>query len=172
MSLSEIIPPNITTLDEAKNVIEQLIQAFVQLQKENEMLRAENAQLKGQPKKPRFSSRQPVSSSVTGLLKEKKTWQKRSKKGKIPIDQDIKLSEVAECVCGGTTFQTLRTTVKIVQGMILVRNNVAYHGRDKQCLQCGKTYQSILPENLRGVSFDPALGSFVSFLKFGCRMTY
>lgn len=172
MSLSDIIPQKIATLDEAKDVIEELIQAFVQLQQENEALRAENAQLKGQPKKPRFPSGQPVSSSVSGLLQEKKTWQKRSKKGKIPIDQDLKLSEVEQCVCGGITFQTLRTTVKIVQGIIFVRNNIAYHGRDKQCLQCGKTYQSILPENLRGVSFDPALGSFVSFLKFGCRMTY
>src|ERR1017187_4180268 len=142
------------------------------LQKENTMLKAEIARLKGQPKKPRFTTADKQSShGVTSLLKEKQTWHKYSK-GKLSIDHDEQLAEIDQCECGSKEFRTLRTTVKVVQGIVFQRNNIAYHGRHKQCINCGKKYKSILPKEIKGVSFDPNMKSLLSYFKFACRMTY
>ena len=165
---------DITTITDPqiRNAIEKIMQACISLQKENSMLRDEIARLKGQPKKPRFNTTGKQSSrGVTSLLKEKQTWHKSSK-GKLPIDHDEQLPEIDHCECGSMEFRTLRTTIKIVQGVLFQRNNIAYHGRHKQCVNCGKKYKSILPEELKGISFDPNMKSLLSYLKFACRMTY
>lgn len=155
-----------------RNTIEKIMQAFMVLQKENSMLKAEIARLKGQPKNPRFTTADKQSShGVTGLLKEKQIWHKSSK-GKLAIDREEQLPEVDHCACGSREFRTLRTTTKVVQGIVFQRNNIAYHGRQKQCSNCGKRYKSILPKELKGVSFDPNMKSLLSYLKFACRMTY
>ena len=166
IDLSSITDPQV------RNAIEKIMQAFMALQKENNMLKEEIARLKGQPKKPRFNTTGKQSShGVTNLLKEKQTWHKSSK-GKLPIDHEERLAEIDHCECGSMKFRILRTTVKVVQGIVFQRNNIAYHGRHKQCVNCGKKYKSILPEELIGVSFDPNMKSLLSYLKFACRMTY
>lgn len=171
MTLPDIDIANITD-PQVRNAIEKIIQAFMALQEENNMLRAEIARLKGQPKKPHFNASSKQSSSgVTSLLKEKQTWHKSSK-GKLSVDHQENLPEVEQCSCGSRNFCTLRTTTKVVQGIVLQRNNVAYHGRHKQCVRCGKRYKSILPKEIKGVSFDPNMKSLLSYLKFACRMTY
>jgi hypothetical protein len=172
MTLPDIDIDAITTLPEAKNVIELLLEMYRKQEERISRLEAEIARLKGQPKKPRFNKAGKQSShGVTSLLKEKQTWHKSSK-GKLPIDHKEQLPEIDHCECGSQEFRTLRTTVKVVQGIIFQRNNIAYHGRHKQCIKCGKKYKSILPETLKGVSFDPNMKSFLSYLKFACRMTY
>src|SRR5579862_5953662 len=165
---------DITTITDPqiRNVIEKIMEAFMGLQEENNMLKAEIARLKGQPKKPRFKTTGKQSShGVTNLLKEKQTWHKSSK-GKLPIDHEEQLPEIDQCECESMEFRILRTTVKVVQGIVFKRNNIAYRGRQKQCINCGKKYKSILPKELKGVSFDPNMKSFLSYLKFACRMTY
>jgi hypothetical protein len=171
MSLPDIKLEQITTLTEAKQVIELLLTMYKKQQEQINRLEAEITKLKGQPKKPHFSNSDNKSYGVTNLLKQKKTW-KKSAKGKLPIDHAENLAEVEECSCGSKTFRTLRTTTKVIQGIVFKRNNTAYHGRHKQCINCLKTYKSILPEELQGVSFDPALKSLISYLKFSARMTY
>lgn len=181
VSLPDIDVATITTIEEAKTILQQLMNFAEQLlnqyqkqQKEIVRLREEIARLKRQPKKPRFSaseeSNRSLAVSVTSLLSEKRIWQKRSK-GEIPVDRNIQLSEVEHCTCGSNEFHILRTFHKIVQGMIVARNNVCYHGREKQCVSCGKRYKSTIPAELRGISFDPTLRSLLSFFKYGCRMT-
>lgn len=173
MKLPDIDLEKIRTLTDAKNAIEKLLQMYVKQQEEIQLLRAEIARLKGQPKRPKFVSlRRHQSASVTNLLQEKTHWRKRSKKGTLPIDHHQKLIEVKHCICGSHDFRTLRTYKKVMQGILFQRNNIAYHGKTKQCIYCGKTYKSILPDGLKGVSFDPMLKSLISYLKFGCRMTY
>jgi hypothetical protein len=165
---------DITTITDpqTRNAIEKIMQAFMALQKENCMLREEIVRLKGQPKKPQFNNSGKQSTyGVTSLLKEKQTWHKSSK-GKLPIDKEEQLPEIDQCACGSREFRTLRTTAKIVQGIVFQRNNIAYHGRHKQCINCGKKYKSILPKEIKGVSFDPNMKSLLSYLKFACRMTY
>ena len=172
MTLSTIDVDAITTLPEAKNVIELLLQMHQKQEERISRLEAEIARLKGQPKKPYFSSANKQNShSVTSLLREKSHWHK-STKGTLPVDHKESLPEVEQCSCGSIQFRTLRTTTKLVQGIVLQRNNVSYHGRHKQCINCGKTYKSILPKELKGISFDPSIRSLLSYLKFACRMTY
>jgi len=182
VSLPDIDIAIITTLQEAKaalhalmNWSEQMLQQYQKQQQTILTLQEEITRLKGQPKKPRFAAseenRRSSCVSVTPMLSEKQVWRKRSK-GKIPIDRDVQLSEVDRCACGSCEFRILRTFDKIVQGMIIARDNVCYHGREKQCVNCGKTYKSTIPEELRGLSFDPTLRSLLSFFKYGCRMTH
>lgn len=171
MSLPAINIDKITTLTEAKNVIELLLQMYKKQQEQINRLEAEIARLKGQPKKPHFNNSNQKSYGVTVLLKKKGVW-KKSAKGKLSIDHKVNLPEINKCECASTTFKTLRTHTKVIQGIIFQRNNIAYHGRHKQCNNCGKKYKSILSKDLQGVSFDPNLKSLLSYLKFACRMTY
>ncbi len=171
MKLPTIELDKITTLPEALNVIEQLLQREHRLLEELNKMKEEIARLKGQPKKPKFPSSKKQSASVTNLLKENHSWHKGSKKGKIAIDRTEKLSEVAACICGCIEFITIRTTKKVVQGIVFRRDNVSYSGRVKQCQNCGKRYRSILPPNLKRISFSPELASFLSFWHYACRVT-
>ena len=179
VSLPDINVAALTTLKEAKdalgkvmNFIEYLLKRDEKREKEIVELRKEIARLKGQPKRPRFPAarNEEQSTSVTRLLSQKQTW-KKGIKGNLPVDRDVELSEVDRCICGSCVFRTLRTFRKTVQGMIVARNNVCYHGREKQCISCGTRYKSVIPKELKGVSFDPTLRSLVSFFKYGCRMT-
>lgn len=173
MKLPVIELEDITTLSKALNVIEQLLQTQRLLLEELQKVQEALNRFKGQAGKPAFPSdnRQKQSSSITGLLKEEKPWHKSSKKGKMPIDREESLAEVDTCSCGSTTFTTIRTTKKIVQGIMFKRDTVVYRGRVKQCTDCGKRYRSILPLALRGISFSPQLSSFLSFWHYGCRVT-
>lgn len=172
MKLPDINPESITTLAEAKNAIEKLLQVYYQLKSENELLKAENARLKGQPRKPQFNSETQKNFGVSKLLKVAKVWSKGSKKGTLPIDNHVNLPEETICTCGSSDFKSLRTHTRLIQGMLLKRNNTAYHGRDKQCLNCGKIYKLKIPDEIKGISFDPTLRSLISYLKYGCRMTH
>src|SRR5881397_1953701 len=95
MELSNIDLTRITTLEKAWNVIEQLLQVIKTQQEKIAVLEAEIAKLKGQPKKPRFSSAKKSSTSVSSLLKEpsdkKRNWHKSKKKEQLPIDQHVDL---------------------------------------------------------------------------------
>src|SRR5258708_3820047 len=121
----------ITSLDEAKQIIEQLFQLYEQQRKEILQLQEEIARLKKQPKRPQFGSSQQISTTPTQLLKENgKHWHKSSRKP-IEIDRHEQLPEIAICACGSTAFRTIKTTTKIVQGLVINRNNTAYHGKKK-----------------------------------------
>lgn len=172
MKLPDINPESIITLAEARNAIEKLLQAYNQLQAENDTLRAEIARLKGQPRKPQFNSEAQKNFGISKLLKVDKKWHKGTKKGMLPIDTHQNLPEETICACGSSDFKSLRTHTKLIQGMLMQRNNTAYHGRDKQCLNCGKIYKIKIPGEIKGVSFDPNLKSLISYLKYGCRMTH
>lgn len=180
--LPAIDPNAITTLDEAKqiiirllNIIEQQGVQIAKLTKGLEQANAEIARLKGQPKKPQFSSKKS-SQSITSFLKGKsdgkKNWHKSVKKGTLPIDEHVTLSGAEVCECGSHDFHTIRTKTKVVQGMIIRRNNVAYHAKTKQCDNCGKTYKASFPEDTKGLSFDSTTQTLVSYLKFSCRFTH
>lgn len=83
--------PPITTLEEAKNVIEHLLQLIQKQEKAISLLQEEVARLKGQAKKPSFSStttgKKSPAFSVTGLLGEKKSWKKGSKKTHLQLTE-------------------------------------------------------------------------------------
>ncbi len=176
MKLPDINLTGITTLEKALNVIAQLLLFLKKQQEKIVVLEAEVAKLQGQPKKPHFPSSQKTSISVTSFLKDtpdtKKNWHKSSKKQSLPIDQEIDLPLQTECTCGSTDLGIIHSQTKIVQGMIIKRNNIAYHGKEQQCRNCGKKYKPLFPKETSGFSFDTTIQSLVSFLKFGCRFTH
>jgi hypothetical protein len=170
MVLPTIDIDRITSLEEAKNVIELLLGVQRQQQKQITLLQAEIAKLKGQPKRPNFKN--PESSSVTRLLREAKPWSKTSKQNTLEIDREESLKEVVACTCGCTTFTTLRTTKKIVQGLSFKKDTVAYRGRVKKCSSCGKQYRSLIPKEIADRSFSRGLSSLLSYFVYGCRLTH
>jgi hypothetical protein len=169
----------IASLDEAKQILKQVLNSFEQLfqlyqQQDKEIieLKQEIARLTQQPKKPQFSRTQKSSFSATKLLKRKdKQWHKSERKP-IEIDQYVQLPEVDTCVCGSTEFETINTTTKVVQGLLIKRNNTSYHGRKKKCKSCGKIFTAKLLLEIKGLSFDNSTRSLISFLKFACRFTH
>jgi hypothetical protein len=178
ISLPDIDPAKIATLDEAReamhllmNSFEDLVKLYVKQEAKIAQLETENRKLKGQPKKPHFQSsaiKHPTSKSVRNLLKEKGVWHKRSKKNKLAIDQEQNLAVVTRCDdCGGKEFRVMRTRTKLVQGIVIQRKNVLYRGRDTQCTGCGKVFRTSLPKSV----FDQKLKTFLSFGRFFCRMT-
>jgi transposase len=175
--LPDVDLDRIKNLKEAKKLIQHLIKAIEGLHIQNQQLlekvrqrEDEITQLKKRPKKPHFSTHNhSVAKRLKGIRKK---WKKSSKKEKLEIDQDLALPEVKECDCGSRTFTTLRTIEKIVQGLIIRRNNICYHGRDKQCTVCGKMHNAPIPEDIKGYEFDSELRSWISFFKYECRMTY
>lgn len=180
LSLPDIDPAKITSLTEAKEAIlllmnsfNNLIQVYVQAEEKIARLEKEIAALKGQPKKPQFAQKQKghTTQSIRKLLKEKGVWHKTSKRGKIPIDREVQLSEVEQCVCGSHEFRTLRWTQRIVQGLLIKRDNVLYRGRKKQCISCGRKYASSEPKEIQGKTFNSQLQTLISYLKFFARVT-
>lgn len=174
MKLSDIDLTRITTLERAWNVIGELLQVIKTQQEKLDSLEAEIAKLKGQPKKPQFPAKKS-SISVSSLLKEPSTGkhhrQKAPKKKDIPIDQHVEVAQQTACTCGSTDFVIIHTRIKIVQGIKIIRNNIAYHGKEQQCSNCKKIYYPQFPKDSHGVSFDSTLQSLTSFLKFDLRLT-
>ncbi len=171
MKLPDIDVDAISSLDEAKQVISYLLNSLELQQKEIIELRQEIARLKQQPKKPQFPQKQH-SFSATKLVKDKDThWQKKARKP-IVVDHHENLPELEACACGSTEFETINTTTKVVQGLEIKRNNTAYHGRRKKCINCGKIYKTEIPADVKGLSFDSNTQSLASFLKFACRLTH
>lgn len=155
------------------NFVEWQAQQITKLTTALEQANQEIARLKGQPKKPYFSSSPKPSISVTEFLseeKDKKKWRKKAKD--VPLDQQVKVPEQEVCSCGSREFVSIRTTTKVVQGMLIERNNIAYHGKTKRCKRCGKVYQPAFPVATKGLSFDSTIQSLASHLKFDGRFTH
>ena len=135
-----------------------------------EALEREVARLKGQPKKPVYASSSLSPSSVVSRIHQQKRNHHKSVK-EIPIDRMETLIEVDRCTCGCADFISVRTWEKIVQGIIIRRDNVCYRGRDKACRSCGKLWRSLLPTGTSGHQFSPELRSWLSVFKYDCRMS-
>lgn len=178
IQLPDINPDKIDNLTECKQALKQVLNFCEALLKEREqfrekitLLEKEIARLKQQPRKPQFPQKQQ-SFSATKLVKDKeKHWHKKARKP-IEIDHDEQLPEIDTCACGSTEFQTINTTTKVVQGLVIKRNNTAYHGRRKKCVSCGRVYTAQIPGDIKGLSFDSNMQAIASFLKFACRFTH
>jgi hypothetical protein len=165
----------IKNLGEAKEVIVALMNLIEAIYKENEkqareiqQLKDELARFKKQPKRPSIQIT-PKDYSSRKQIQGQKNWQKQSKP--VEVDREEQLPEVQKCTCGGSEFTVVRTWNKIVQGLIIKRDNIKYLGRDKRCLACGTVHQSQLPTGVNGSSFSPQLRSWLSVFRFGCEMS-
>ena len=141
---------------------------MTELFNQNQELRAENNRLKKQAGKPTFKGLSGKRYSSDGYIP--KTLGKKAAKH-VQIDRDEQLPEVSVCNCGSTEFVLIRTWNKLVQGLVIKRDNVLYRGRDKRCTRCGKIHSSALPEGVSGYQFSPELRSWLSVFKHECRMS-
>lgn len=179
IELSNINLEKVTTLGEAKQCIAKLINLVEELHQENQALLTKNqqlereiARLKKQPLPPQFSSKNySPTKKLENIENKEKPWKKSAKKETIEIDQEVELPEVEVCNCGNQDFKTLRTTEKIVQDIIIRRNNTRYTGRDKQCLKCGQIHKIQIPEEIKGLTFGGELRSWISYFKFEGRLS-
>ena len=160
----------IGTLRDALNVIEELMSVVRQLFNQNQELQKEIARLKKQPGKPQFGNNSKPSGYSSDKYLPKNKKQDKSVK-QIPIDRHEDLPETAVCSCGSKEFLLVRTWKKPVQGLVIRRDNVVYHGRDKQCCRCRKIHHSILPSGVSGHQFSSELRSWLSVFKYDCRMS-
>lgn len=160
----------VTTLSDALNVIEELMSVVRQLFSQNQELQKEIARLKKQSGKPQFGNHsQPPGYSSHKYLPQNKKQDKSVKQ--ITIDRHENLPETAVCSCGSNEFVSIRTWNKLVQGLIIKRDNVLYHGKDKKCCLCGKIHHSLLPPGALGHQFSSELKSWLSVFKYDCRMS-
>jgi len=172
MSLSELENKvlEIKDLSGSLNLIEELIKYIYQLSNKIEEQEKELAKFRKQSNKPQMWDGKPVTEySTKKVLRTKKRGKKVAKQ--VKIDDHKQLPEVEECECGSREFVLVRTWNKLVQGLIIKRNNVKYYGRDKRCKTCGKLHRSQLPEGVNGHQFSPHLKSWLSVFKYECRMS-
>lgn len=154
------------------NFIEALQKKNNQLIKENQQLKRELAKVKHQAPQPSFQVKNYSLTLTLKKMTKQNIWKKSNKKEKIAIDKIVVLPEVTVCRdCGNEQFVTIRTDKKIVQGVILKRNNICYLKKDKQCKQCKKIYKGVIPEEIKRLEFDQEIRTLISYLKFKCRIT-
>ena len=185
MKLPEINinPERIETFTQAKdavvqllNTIEDLVKTIHKLSNEVTQLKKELARYKKQAKKPEFPESNQSAKGNKNYSSKKQTnestgWHRQAKKPHISFDRKEPLPEVDTCSCGSTLFTVIRTWNKLVQGLIIRRDNVLYNGRDKKCRNCGKVYSSIIPEHIYNREFSAELRTWVSVLKFDLRLS-
>lgn len=176
----DINPEAINSLDKAKTAIKRLLNSFEEMAKQYQQalekiqqLEAEITKLKKQSSRPKGSGGKKQKSNYSSGERFRRllSWKKSSKKDRIEIDREEDFPEVQHCRCGSEKFEVLRTWDKIVQGLIIRRDNVRYKGRDKRCLNCGVTHRSIIPKEINGYEFSSELRSWLSIFKYACRMS-
>jgi len=183
MSLPEIDISKLNSLKGAKeiiqtlmNLLEQSIKAHDQLLKQVEELKAENARLRKQSRNPRIGKGNGTGNKSNNYSSKKylsgmNNWNKSGKKDQLGVDGHEQLPEISECSCGHRKFKVIDTWNKLIQGLIIKRNNVVYYGRTKKCLKCGQVHRSIIPDGIKGQQFSQELRSWLSVFKFQCRMS-
>ena len=177
MELPDIEPRELRSLEKARTVVVKLFNFIEGLHKQNQQLvnkiqqlEKELDRLKKRSGKPQFGNDKKARSYSTEiLLRERKPSEKAAKQ--IAVDRRERLPEVEVCQCGSREFGLVRTWNKLVQGLIIRRDNVLYLGRDKRCLNCGRQYSSQLPEGVSGHQFTPQLKSWLSVFKYDCQMS-
>lgn len=187
MSLPDIRINKINSLGEAKaiirtlmNLLQEAISRTDRLAKQVQQLEAEVARLSKQSRKPTWtSSGDGKQSGMRGngnysskeYLADSHEWKKSSKKERIQVDREEQLPEIEVCDCGSRQFRVTDRWNKLVQGLIIKRDNVLYRGTTKQCTHCGAVHRSSIPEDIKGQEFSSQLRSWISIFKYRCRMS-
>jgi hypothetical protein len=171
------------------NMAEELFKIIENQKEEIRQLKKELAPFKKQPKIPNFLQGKTKEGKKNGKGKEntggktgnrdfsshrtgeKKQWFKGIKIPFLTVDKEDTFPEQEVCECGSRDFSITHRWQKLVQGIRLVRENINYTGVDKTCRNCGRTYKSEIPENIKHKQFSPELRVWVSLFKFAFRMS-
>lgn len=151
------------------NILEDALKQIGFLIKENATLKQEIARLKKQSSPPKFEQKNYSATKKMEIKSVK--WKKSRKKGTLHIDQVVALPNTTICSCGETKFTTIRTHARVIQDIIIKRNNILYQWTDCRCANCGKIYNTILPKEIKGQEFGASLRSWTSVFKYDYRFT-
>jgi hypothetical protein len=149
------------------NTIEHLVQENARLREENQQHKDELAVLKGEKGKPKIRPNVPVSKPIIPKPKSK-GWSKGSKKDKINVDRQIKVS-VDGLLPQDAHFACYRKVV--IQDVLLKTDNVEYLLERYYSPSLNIYYDAKLPNSVRGSQFGANLKAFIAVLYFSCRVT-
>jgi hypothetical protein len=149
------------------NTVEQLVHENIKLREEVQQLKDEISELKGEKGKPKIKPNVP-SRGPTNPLARSKGWSKGSKKDKVKIDREVKVSVEAQ-LPADARFIGYRKVV--IQDVVLKTDNVAYLLERYYSPSLNSYHDASLPEGVKGSQFGFNLKALTSVLYFSCRVT-
>jgi regulator of replication initiation timing len=149
------------------DTIENLVQEIIKLREENQHLRDEIAEVKGEKGKPKIRPNVPAREPPVPKPKPK-GWSKGSKRDKVEIDRRVTVP-VQGTLPPDARFIGYRSVV--IQNAILKRENTAYLLERYYSPSENKYYDAKLPEEVKGSQFGASLKALTAILYFSCRVT-
>jgi len=146
------------------NIMEFLLQSYVQLTEENKSLKDEINRLKGEKGRPDIKPNVPKKENDIPEQKEKKKWSKGTKNDKINIDRTVIIPVDSNDLPADAVFKGYRDFV--VQNLIFSTDNVMYRQAVWYSKSGGRTIVAPLPEDVNG-HFGSELKAFVYLSYFG-----
>ena len=149
------------------NRIELQAQEIQHLRKENQLLKDEIANLKGEKGKPKIPPNVPPREKSPKTGKQKK-WSKRSKNPEIKIDREVHV-EIDKTILPSDAVCVGERKV-VIQNLVIKTDNVAYYLKRYYSRSLKKVFEAELPEDVKGSQFGAGLKSLVAYLHYKCRV--
>ena len=150
------------------NIMEFLLQSYVQLTEENKSLKDEINRLKGEKGRPDIKPNVPKKENDVPEQKEKKEWNKGTKNDKINIDRTVIIPVDRDNLPADAMFKGYQD--RIVQNASLRTDNVMVRMEVWYSESEGRTIVAPLPEGIDG-QFGSDLKALIHLLHFRCRVT-
>jgi uncharacterized small protein (DUF1192 family) len=150
-----------TALDALDNRVK-----VAELEEKNRILEDEIRRLKGEKPKPKIT---PTNTTELNPPSKKK-HEKKSKKSKLEIDQQVELDVDKEELPPDAKFIGKRTIV--IQDMIIKRNNIEFTINRYWSDELGKVIEGKMPDEFKGSEFGPSLRSFIIYQYYKNRVPH
>jgi uncharacterized small protein (DUF1192 family) len=150
-----------TALDALDNRVK-----VAELEEKNRILEDEIRRLKGEKPKPKIT---PTNTTELNPPSKKK-HEKKSKKSKLEIDQQVELDVDKEELPPDAKFIGKRTIV--IQDMIIKRNNIEFTINRYWSDELGKVIEGKIPDEFKGSEFGPSLRSFIIYQYYKNRVPH
>jgi hypothetical protein len=154
------------------NVLEDVMADLRATQAENQRLQDEINRLKGEQGRPKVQSNTPqpphTDHSSEQERRKPKTWSKRRKTDRIPIDRAQVVQVDPACLPPDAVFKGYEDVV--VQDVIFRTDNILFHKEKFYSPSQHQTYLASLPQGYSG-QFGPGIKSLGLALYFGAQMS-
>jgi hypothetical protein len=154
------------------NVLEEVMADLRASQAENQRLRDEINRLKGEQGRPKVQANTPqpphTDHSSERERRTPKTWSKRRKTDRIPIDREQVLEVDPARLPPDAVFKGYEDVV--VQDVIFRTDNVLFHKEKFSSPSQHQTYLAALPQGYRG-QFGPGIKSLALVFYYGAQMS-
>ncbi len=154
------------------NVLEDVMADLRAAQAENQRLRDEINRLKGEQGRPKVQSNTPQPPRTDHSSEQErhrsKTWSKRRKTARIPIDREQVVEVDPDRLPPDAVFKGYEDVV--VQDVIFRTDNVLFHKEKFYSPSQHQTYLAALPQGYSG-QFGPGLKSLALVFYYGAQMS-